>query len=432
MKKIVYPFLAAAALLIGDYLFPASALNTNVKTSMPTPFYTSIPLPGVGSVPSELHDPYGEVYFSVVTPSGNGESTYRLVRLPGSCVVDLMECPEAEPLLPPFDVKDVWSDGSGIAWSPDGRYGLLVIHPEDELSAKKTAQELEEIKIQSPSELDISPSALYIFDAQNDQWSEVYRAEEKFFSIPHWSPDGQWIAFEVSDNPWAFQSLSQDNGIYTIHPDGSELSHLSDISANILGWVGDSILLQELQGINQSTGYGTSRFEILSLDGNTKTLFVTDRLAYYTLAPDGGELLAADIHNELGGSSAQYLDVIALDGTEAHSLGSFTDFDSSIFPAVWSPDGSLIAFASQQYVYIAAKEDLGLTKGTVEIPHKVYEASDSLWNIQFSSDNKFLLMDAYDGKQHFIAVSIETGQSFSIEVKGMERDEGINWFSWRK
>ncbi|MBL8076703.1 MAG: PD40 domain-containing protein [Anaerolineales bacterium] len=401
MKKIVYPFLAAAALLIGNYFFPTSALDTNVKSSVSAPSPTLIPLPGVGSTPGEARDPYGEVYLSIAALSGSDETSYRLAWLPGSCIVGLMECPEAEILLTPFNVKDVWNDGTGIAWSPDGRYGLLVAHPEDELSAKKTTQELEKFKTQSPSEFNVSPSTLFIFDTQKDEWSEVYRAERKFFSSPHWSPDGQWIAFEVGDDPWAFQPLSPDNGIYIIHPDGSGLRHLSDIYANILGWVGDSILLQELQDINPSTGYGTSRFETLALDGNTKNLFVTDRLAYYTLAPDGGELLVADFNNELGGSSAQHLDVIALDGTEARSLGSFIDFGSSIFPAVWSPDGSMIAFANQQQVYVAAREGAGLTKETVEISHKVYEASDSLWNIQISSDNKFLLLDEYDGKQRF-------------------------------
>jgi hypothetical protein len=68
-----------------------------------------------------------------------------------------MECPEAETVPTPFNMKDVCNDGRGIAWSPDGRYGLLITHPEGELSAGKTKEELDKMEHQSPSEFQVSP-----------------------------------------------------------------------------------------------------------------------------------------------------------------------------------------------------------------------------------------------------------------------------------
>lgn len=461
MKRILYTILTAAAVLAGNYFFSNGTLEASIETPTSPPPPTLIPLPGavaptpIGGLtqiptPMETHDPYGELYFTIVTPKEYYppetpppyiEAAYRLARLPGSCVVGLEECPEPETVQTPFDLKDVYStSSSGMIWSPDGRYGLLVSHPEDELSVGRTKEELEILKNQSPSEFEVSPSTIHIFDAQTDSWSEVYSAERKFFSTPHWSPDGQWIAFVVTNSHWAFHPFDADDGIYVVRPDGSEPKQLSAAHAFILGWVGNSIFLQRPDGIYPSIGYRTSHLELLTLDGEIKPLFKTDRVAFYTLAPDGGELLAADAQGESGGSSIKAVDVLALDGSVTYSFGEFTNLGSSIYPSVWSPDGTLVAFANLRRVYVVPRDGLGWTSEMLGFPRdvrEIYKADDtfvqpSFWNLQFSHDNKYLLMDVYDGIPHFVTVSLETGQALSLEIKGMTESEQASWFSWRR
>jgi len=352
MKRILYTILTAAAVLLVNYFFSNGTFQANVETPTPLPTHTSVPLFPVPMTPGpndptpmatptiETRGPYNELYFTITTPKeyyppatppGYDESTYRLARLPGSCVVGLTECPEVETVRTPFDMKEVWNDGTGIAWSPDGRYGLLVVHPEDELSSGKTKDELEKIKLQSPSEYNISPSTLYLFDAQTDVWNEVYRMERKFVTNQKWSPDGEWIAFVVNSSVWAFQSPQADDGIYVVHPDGSGLKQLSGMSAStyILGWIGNSILLQRAQGLYPTADSVKYRMEMLTLDGETKFLFETNRMAYYTLSPDGGALLATDAQGEPGvydNSPIKGVDVLALDGSVIHRFGTFSNY----------------------------------------------------------------------------------------------------------
>ncbi|NOH02710.1 MAG: hypothetical protein HND47_12490 [Chloroflexi bacterium] len=461
MKRILYTLLTAVAVLMGNYFFSNGTLEVNVETPTPIPSPTLVPLPGtivptpiggpaIVPTPAEARDPYGELYFTIITPKAYYppetpppyiEATYRLARLPGSCVVGLEECPEPDIVQTPFNLKDVYStSSSGMIWSPDGRYGLLVSHPEDELSVGRTKEELEKLKNRSPSEFEVSPSTIHLFDAQTDSWSEVYRAERKFFSTPHWSSDGQWITFSITNSPWAFHPLDADDGIYIVRPDGSGVKQVSAAHANILGWIGNSILLQRPNGIYPSIDYRTSRMEMLALDGETKPLFETDRVAFYSLAPDGGTLLVADSQGESGNSSIKAVDVLALDGSITHSFGMYTNLDSSIYPSVWSPDGSLVAFANLRRVYVAPRDGSGLPNGTAGIPpdvREVYVADDtfvqpSFWNLQISNDNKYLLMDVYDGMPHFVTVSLETGQTIPLEIKGMTESEQASWFSWRQ
>jgi hypothetical protein len=136
MKRILYTLLTATALLIGNYFFSNSTMEATIETPTPVPTPTLVPLPGtvvptpiggptIVPTPAEEGDPFGELYFSIVMPKeyyppatppvGIDESTHRLARLPGSCVVGLLECPEAETVPTLFNMKDVCNDGRGIA-----------------------------------------------------------------------------------------------------------------------------------------------------------------------------------------------------------------------------------------------------------------------------------------------------------------------------
>jgi len=465
MKRILYTLLASAVMLAGNYIFSGSTLEANVET--PTPILpsatpTMIPLPGIivptlvggpTAIPTlaEMRDPYGELYFTIITPKEYFppetpppyvEASYRLVRLPGSCVVGMEECPEVETVQTPFDMRDVFSvDGAGLVWSPDGRYGLLVIHPEDELSAGRTQEELDKLQNQSPSEFDVSPSTLYLFDAETNMWSEVYRANRKYFYTPYWSLDGQQIAFQVRSSVWGFHPSQADDGIYVIRPDGSDLRQVNDVDASILGWIGNSLLLRAMKDLYPSIEY---TMEMLTLDGEIKPLFESSRAAFYALAPDGALLLTSDLHDPVNGTSVKVVDVLALDGSVLNTFGTFTNYNSSIYPLVWSPDGSMAAFANLRRVYVGPSEGQGngFPAGILGIPpdgpvREVYIADDSFvepsfWNFQFSNDNKYLLMDVYDGIPHFVTVALDTGQAIPLEIKGMTESEQASSFSWRQ
>jgi len=407
----------------------------------------------------ENGDPFGELYFSIVKPReyappatpppGVDESTMRLARLPGSCVVGLVACPAPEIVTTPFDMKDVLttdSDSGALTWSPDGRYGLLVIHPQDEITRGWTTEEWEKFIKTDLHDLEISSSSLFLFDAEQDTWSELYRADRKFFYSPRWSPDGQWIAFSVASSLLSFHPSKEDDGVYVVHPDGSGLQRLGG-KGYILGWVGKSILL--LRYLNSGSSVDFSHvIEKLNIDGQLTPLFESSRLAHYVLAPDGSSLLAADGATREGGSPQKAVDLLALDGSVIRSFGTYSNNSSAVVPIVWSPDGSQIAFANLRRLYVAPRiSQLDLSADTFGIPPdtiEVYEADDKFISpeyvdIQFSHDNKHLLMQVYEGFPHFVVVSLESGQSTPLAIPHMDpftADDNYlgdpAFFSWRQ
>ncbi|NTW08831.1 MAG: hypothetical protein HGA28_04600 [Anaerolineaceae bacterium] len=416
----------------------------------------------VSSATSEPGDPYGEFYFTVIQtkayyppatpPPGVYEATYRLVRLPGSCVVGLIECPSPEVVQTPFNMEDVYatdSDSGALTWSPDGRNGMIVIHPPDDFTRGGTPEEWEKFKTSNLEDLTISASSLYLFDAGSDTWRELYRADRKFFYSAHWSPDGQWIAFIETSSMGTLHPSQPEDGIYVVHPDGSDLQRLSEQSGNgqILGWVGNNLILRRYLHPGSTEDF-THVVEKLNFDGGVTTLFESSRLVNYALAPDGGSLLAADSTTRNGGSSQRTVDVLALDGSVIHSFGTFDNSSSSVFPFVWSPDGSQVAFANLRRLYVAPRvSQSNLPADTFGIgpdTREVYVADDTYstpdyTDIQFSRDGKYLLMEVYEGFMHFVVVSLETGQSAPLVIPHLDpfvADDNLlgdpSFFSWRQ
>lgn len=470
MKRSLISLLASALLLGLGWLIPHSSFEVTLET--PTPILsptwatmlhettavsstTSSPAPA----PVEKRAPYGELYFTIIKekeyfppatpPLGIDESISRLARLPGSCVVGLITCPAPEIVPTPFDMKDVLAtdNASGaLKWSPDGRYGAIVIHPPDDVTRGGTLEEWEQIKKSDPKDLNISSSTLYLFDAEQDSWSEIYHADRKFFYSTHWSPDGQWIAFTVASSLLPIHPSQADDGIYVVHADGSGLQRLGG-RGSILGWVGNSILLYHF--LNPASAVSVSHvIEKINFDGQVTTLFESSRLALYALAPDGGSLLAADSATREGGSPQKAVDVLALDGSVIRSFGTFSNFSSSVYPFVWSPDGSQVAFANSRRLYVAPRvSQFDAPANSFGVPpetREVYVADDtyntpSFEDIQFSHDNKYLLMQVHEGFTHFVVVLLESGQTTSLAIPHMDpfvADENylgvLSFFSWRQ
>jgi len=469
MKRSIVNLIASLLLLGLGWLVPHSVFQVSLETAptaalIPaletTPVIsagepTAIPtadvfVPAPTDIPTPVRDPYGEVYFTIITPkeyippaeppAGVDESTARLARLPGSCVVSLTTCPAPETIQTPFNMREVYMvGGDGLVWSPDGRYGLLVTHPEDELSAGKTKEELEKIAKQSPEEFQVNPSTIYLYDADLNTWQVVYTAERKFFYSPTWSPDGQWIAFQVLTSQWAFHASQPDDGIYLVRPDGSEAHQISAGNASIEGWVGNSLFLRQVNGLYPSQD---TTFELLTLDGKITPLFDSQRMAFSALAPDGSSLLVADAQGEVTGLPVKSVDLLALDGSVIQTFGAFSNRTTSLYPLAWSPDSSLVAFANLRRVYVGTRTAQAITSGgMIGIPvddtlREVYVADDthvspSFWQLQFSHDNKYLLMDVYDGTPRLVVVSLETGQAAEVIWKDESSSEQATSYSWR-
>ena len=473
MKRSLINLIISALLLGLGWFIPHSIFDVTLETSTSSPSPTLVPIstetiavnPGVPTLmPTsvEERDPYGEIYFTIIKPKeytppatpppGVDESVSRLARLPGSCVVGLVVCPAPEIIPTPFDMKEVLatdSDSGALKWSPDGRYGLIVVHPQDDLTRGWTDEGWERLKRTPLSDIEISPSTLYLFDAESDTWSEIYSANRKFFYTARWSPDGQWIAFNVGSGMGSMHPSQADDGIYVVRLDGSGLQRLSEMDGNgeILGWVGNSVLLRRFLQPDQRVNFSHA-VEKVNFDGQATILFESSRLVLYALAPDGGSLLAADSWTRDGGSPQKAVDVLALDGSVIRSFGTFSNFSSPISPSIWSPDGSQVAFANLRRLYIAPRvSQLDLAADTFGVPpdtREVYVANDTYItpnyvDIQFSHDSKYLLMQVYEGFPHFVVVSLESGQSTPLAIPHMDPfvwDDNylgvLSFFSWRQ
>jgi hypothetical protein len=432
MKRSILSLIVFALLLGLGWLIPHSVFSVTLETPTSTPFPTEPeqsspePLPTATSTPltppTPEPDPFGELYFTLI---GFDQSPPRLVRLPGACVVGLEPCPAPETVPMPFDMKAVFTNTpAGIAWSRDGKLGALITHPEDELSRGRTKEELEKLRTQSPADFQVSTSTIYLFDATTDTWHEVYHADRKYFYPPVWSADGQWLAFAVRSSVWAFHPLQPDDGIYVIHPDGSGLKQLASVDAVTLGWVGNSILVQRTISPYPATNYA---LEMLALDGQVTSLFNSTRMAYYNLAPDGGSLLVSDAQGENSGGPQKSVELLALDGSSTRTFGIYSNMTQSVWATAWSRDGSQIAYANLRRVYVAPRDG---------DPREVYLADDtfvepSILNMQFSPDQKFLLLDVYDGMPKMVVISLENGKSTELTWAGINTDEQAHNFSWR-
>jgi hypothetical protein len=184
---------------------------------------------------------------------------------------------------------------------------------------------------------------------------------------------------------------------------------------------------------------------MLTFEGQVKPLFEASRVGphAYLLAPDGGALL---VMNPLNPAS---IDLLALDGSVIRSLGVFLNNGSTApmpSPLAWSPDGSLIAFANLRRLYVAPRvNQVDVSSGWVGIPpesREVYAASDQsstpmFLDFEFSSDNKYLLMNVYEGFSHFVTVELDSGQAKPLDIPDMDPYLDANYlgdpgsFSWR-
>jgi hypothetical protein len=357
--------------------------------------------PDAGPRPESAPGAAGELYFYTL-PHQPGQPV-QLVRLPGSCVEGSVACPPLEVIAAPFAfVFNV----NALAWSPNGALAALA-YPDHALG---------------------TPYKLWLFDPVAKTWTA--RAEFPFIDPPFWSADGQWLAFRAQDGKGG-------ENIHVVHPDGTGLKNLTSgvnlpVEARpyvIDGWLKDEIIVRSARPGKEGTVY-LVRAEGPggAPDGETRPL-VPAPLTRSALVPsrDGAWLAYDDYDSQ---SQRHLLRVFQPDGAAPFEKASVAG--GSLYPIVWEPDGSRLAFAHSAFdsagnpaatVYLIWGEG-----GLTPVYHGV-----TVGRVLFSPDGKFLLVEetvsATGGHLHVL--NFETLEVRILQAPGLSLES--DWYapSWR-
>ena len=293
------------------------------------------------------NDPLGQVYF-FITDHEYGNETTKLVRLPGSCVAAQTPCPEPETITPPFGFNFSLTP---LIWSPDGKYAAL-------------AYRLIKMEI-----------LLTCFcSTRSGDLAAIGRVQ--FHRISHSVTGWEWLAFRVQDGEGG-------EDIYAVRRDGSDLIDLTASNKlpekgrpyRLSGWLNDNVILRSGNPVDGGLVY---LWHIV--DGVTKPLFDTpwnkDDLVP---SPDSSFLVYTDVSGQ-----KTVLKLLTPDGRVIRDLVTFQG--GSIYPILWSPDGTQIAFTEMDSEF-ANGQDVYLIGSDGRNLQQVYRSTvGSITTIAFSPD----------------------------------------------
>jgi Tol biopolymer transport system component len=268
---------------------------------------------------------------------------------------------------------------------------------------------------------DGNTAGLFVFDPREETWNSL--VEFNFIDPPFWSADGEWLAFRVQDG-------NGGEEIYAIRRDGTQLTNLSASEKlpkaagpyAVNGWINNHVVLH---------GRGNGMVYLLRpSDGLVTSLFETS-LAKSDLvvpSPDGYFLAYTDASEQ-----KVVLKLLTPDGNTVRDLAAFQN--TSIYPIVWSPDGTQLAFVSLtngrdptsgQDVYIIGSDGRGL--------QQVYHSSlASIAEIAFSPDGNHLLFQDDDAAgRHIFIVDLATLEQHKLLVPNLPLDWWWLVPSWRR
>jgi hypothetical protein len=338
----------------------------------------------------------GELYFFTLPRQPGGAA--QLARLPGACAVGSAPCPALEAVPAPFAFN---YNLTALAWSPDGKLAAFAY----------------------PDHVNGTPYKVWLFDPALKSWTAV--AQFPFIDPPFWSPDGTWLAFRVQDG------LGGEN-IYVVHRDGTGLRNITgsgglpaDARPYVMdGWITENILLRSALPGREGTVYLAR-----AADGAVRPLFeALLTKAIFVPSPDGA-WLAYDEYDYA--SQKHALRVTEPDAAHPFDLVSFAG--GTLYPVVWSPDGTRLAFAHSSTdanfnplsdVYVIGRDGLGMTQ--------VYKGV-TVGRLVFSPEGKYLLVEETNSPTggHLFTVNLETLEARILQAPGLTLD--TDWYapSWR-
>lgn len=370
--------------------------------TLPAEYQEAVILPPddqVGTIPfvtessSQIEEEAGELYF-FYQPRQQGQSI-ELVKVSGKCVSDA-SCPPLEVVPVPFAFNFTIN---ALSWSPDGKYAAFSYSDQP----------------------NGSPTKLWLFDADAKTWISL--AQFPYIDPPFWSPDGSWIAFRTQDG-------FGGEDVYVVRPDGSELKSVSlGLPAEGRPYIMDGWYTENIMMRSALLGTMGNVYLVRATDGLARPMFETLLTKAQFMASPDADFLAYDEYDEMTQSHA--LKVMEPDGANAMTLATFTG--GSIYPMVWSPDGSLIAFnyyssftdgEPSAEVYVVSR-----TGGTLSLVYK----GNTVGRLLFSPNGKYLLVEETTSISggHLFLINLATLEQKILQAPGLSTD--YDWYapSWR-
>ncbi len=360
----------------------------------------SAPTNQVGSLPVVTEsgptsaEEAGELYF-FYQPHQQGQAI-QLVKVSGVCVFDSVNCPPLEIIPVPFPFNFTINS---LSWSTDGKFAAFAYSDQP----------------------NGTPTKLWLFDADAKTWQSL--AQFPYIDPPFWSPDGSWIAFRTQDG------LGGED-VYVVHPDGSELKSVSaSLPAEgrpyvMDGWYTENIIMR-----SALPGSSGSIYLVRAANGQARPMFETLLTkAQFVASPDAG-FLAYDEYDS--NTQNHVLKVMEPDGANAMTIANFAG--GSIYPLIWSPDSSLIAF--NYYSSFTSGEptaEVYVVTRTGKNQSLVYKGT-TVGRLLFSPNGKYLLVEETTSISggHLFLIDLATLEQKILQAPGLSTD--YDWYapSWR-
>ncbi len=256
-------------------------------------------------------------------------------------------------------------------------------------------------------------SEIYVMDINGENIKRLTHSPG-LDETPIWSPDGQQIVF-ASKRDGNYE-------IYIMDADGSNQRNLTNHPASDghpnFSPDGQSIIFNSnrvmaLERYPESAYTADSDVEIyeMKIDGSEVNR-ITDYPSwdsYPDISPDGKRIaFRRRILTDMGSTPGNSEVFIAnRDGSDAYNLSNYPEHDG--WPA-WSPDGSLIAFASEReragnwQIYLIKPDGTELTRLTEFDPHGAYYAKP-----QWSHDGQQIICTrTKDGNVEIFIINLKT------------------------